>query len=269
MLEPSLAEAEAGSRWQLERVGYFAFDTLDSRPGAPVLNRIVTLRDSWQGRSETHPPAVAEDLAREKSAKAKTRPPKRSGAEYRTEARLRDRVLGDRFAVWPLEHGISEGDADLLTGDRAIGDLFEAAVAAGAPAPAVARWIVNEVPRELGDRELAETPMTGEGLGRLVAAVESGTISGPAAKDVFAEMVERGGDPREIIVRRGLTQVNDEAAIAAIVDEVLAGNPEMVDRYRGGKTALLGFFVGQVVKASQGRANPQLAQKLLADRLRP
>jgi glutaminyl-tRNA synthetase len=272
MLEPSLAGAEPGSRWQLERVGYFVFDTEDSRPGAPVLNRIVTLRDSWQGGANlTSPPAASlEDEvseARQKSAKAKTRPPKKSRIEYRAEARLRDPVLADRLASWPAAYGISEVDAELLTVDRATGDLFEAALAGGAPATAVARWIINELPRELGEREVAEIPMTGAGLGALVIAVESGAITGPAAKGVFAEMMQRGGDPGQIIAERGLAQVSDEGAITAMVDEVLAGNRDKVDQYRGGKTALFGFFVGQVVKASQGRANPHVVQKLIAERL--
>ena len=270
MLEPSLATAEPGSRWQLERVGYFVVDTEDARPGAPVLNRIVTLRDSWLGSASAAPrltPASEEDETRQLSAKAKTRPPKRSRTEYRAEARLRDPVLADRFATWPVAHGISEADVELLTGDRVTGDLFEAAIAGGAPAPVVARWIINELPRELGDRELAETPMTGAGLGALVMAVESGAITGSAAKEVFAEMMQRGGDPSEIVAKRGLAQVSDEGAITVIVDEVLAGNSDKVAAYRGGKTALFGFFVGQVVKASQGKANPQVVQKLLAERL--
>jgi glutaminyl-tRNA synthetase len=268
MLEPSLATAEPGSRWQLERVGYFIFDTEDSRPGAPVLNRIVTLRDSWTGRAEAPPePAPSEEDVRRTSAKARTRPPKKSRTEYRAEARQRDPVLADRFATWPSVYGISEADADLLSGDRATGDLFEAAIASGAPARAAARWIINELPRELGERPLAETPLTGARLGALIVAVESGAISGPAAKEVFSEMVRRGGDPAEIIADRGLAQVSDEGAITAIVDEVLAGNPDKVAAYRGGKTQLFGFFVGQVVKASQGKANPQVVQKLLIQRL--
>jgi glutaminyl-tRNA synthetase len=268
MLEPSLAKAEPGSRWQLERVGYFVLDAEDSRPGAPVLNRIVTLRDSWAGRAEAAPPAaVAEEEARQKSSKARTRPPKKSRTEYRAEARARDAVLAERYTSWPGALGISEAEADLLTEDRATGDLFEAAVAAGAPAPAVARWIINELPRELGDRQLAETPLTGAGLGALVSAVESGAITGPAAKEVFAEMTRRGGDPADIIAERGLDQVIDEGAITAMVDEVLAANPDKVDAYRGGKTQLIGFFVGQVVRGSQGKADPKVVQKLFAERL--
>jgi glutaminyl-tRNA synthetase len=266
LLEPSLAGAEPGSRWQLERVGYFVVDAEDSRPGAPVLNRIVTLRDSWHGAGTDGREATAE--RHEKSAKAKSRPPKRSRVEYRAEGRLREPVLAQRYRAWPAEHGLSEADADLLTGDLATGDLFAAAVAAGAPAATVARWIINELPPALGDRNLADRPITGAGLATLVRAVESGAVSGAAAKDVLSEMVERGGDPERIIAERGLAQVSDEHSIAAIVDEVVAAHPDKADQYRGGKTALLGFFVGQAIRASQGKANPQVVQKLLAERLR-
>ena len=263
MLEPGLADAEPGSRWQLERVGYFIVDVEDSRPGTPVLNRIVGLRDSWADRTE----APSDEVRQLSTAKASTRPPKRSRAEYRAEARVRDPELAQRFSAWPDVHGISEAEADLLTGDRATGDLFQEAVASGAPAPPVARWIVNELPPALGDRALAETALNGTSLGALVAALEAGTVTGAAAKEVFAELVDRGGDPRRIIVERGLAQVSDEDAIASLVDEVLAANPDKVAAYRAGKTALLGFFVGQVIRGSQGKANPQVVQKLLADRL--
>jgi glutaminyl-tRNA synthetase len=267
MLEPSLARAGPGTRWQLERVGYLVVDAEDARPGALVLNRIVGLRDSWQGGAEAAPPAAPGEEGRQRSAKARTRPPKRTRAEYRAEARVRDPALADRFATWPATYGISEADADLLTGDRATGDLFADALAGGAPPAAVARWIVNELPPALGDRELAEAPITGAGVGALVTAVESGEITAAAAKEVFSEMAERGGDPREIVIRRGLAQVSDEGAIGAIVDAVIAGNPDKVTAYRGGKTALFGFLVGQVVRASQGKANPQVIHKVLAERL--
>ncbi len=270
MLEPSMADAEPGSRWQLERVGYFVVDTVDSRPGAPVLNRIVTLRDSWHGpaaeTAETAAPPGAE--RHERSSKAKTRPPKKSRVEYRAEARLRQPVLAGRLASWPTEYGISESEADLLTADLPTGDLFATAVAVGAPAPAVARWIVNDLPPALGDRELADSPVNGTGLAALVVAVESGAITGAAGKEVLVAMVEGGGTPEEIIAERGLTQVSDEDALAAIVDEVILAHPDKTALYRDGKTALLGFFVGQVIKASHGRANPQVVQKLLAERLR-
>jgi aspartyl-tRNA(Asn)/glutamyl-tRNA(Gln) amidotransferase subunit B len=120
---------------------------------------------------------------------------------------------------------------------------------------------------KLGERELTEVPMTPVALGSLVSAVESGAISGPAGKEVFAVLMDDGGDPVQIIADRGLAQVSDEAEIAAMVDEVIAANPDRVDAYRAGKTALAGFFVGQVVRASQGKANPQVVQKVVAERL--
>ncbi len=98
-------------------------------------------------------------------------------------------------------------------------------------------------------------------------ALESGEITGAAAKDVFAEMIDRGGDPRQIIAERGLVQVSDEAVIARIVEAVLDAHPDEVKQYRAGKTGLRGFFVGQVVRSSDGRANPQVIQQLLDKQL--
>jgi glutaminyl-tRNA synthetase len=264
-LEPSLAAAEPGSRWQLERLGYFVLDDVDSKPDAPVMNRIVTLRDSWhpKGQPATQPTPADPERAPPKT----TRPPRKSRIEYRAEARVRDPLLADRFATWPAMYGLTEGDADLLTADRPTGDLFEEAVGAGAPADATARWVINEVPRELGERSLDQTPLTGSGLAVLLQAVTSGAITGVAAKEVFAEMVRNGGDPRAIIAARGLAQVSDEGVIADIVDGVLSANPDKVEQYRAGKTGLLGFFVGQVMKSSSGKANPQVIQQLLGARL--
>jgi glutaminyl-tRNA synthetase len=261
-LEPSLAGAAPGSRWQLERLGYFVVDPADAGPDAPVLNRVVTLRDSWQARMQPAEPTMAPGTPR-----TNTRPQKKSRIEYRAEGRRRDPRLADRFALWPSLYGLSEGEVDLLTGDRPTGDLFEQAVEGGAPPQVVARWVINELPRELGDRPLDGTPLSGRDLAGLVLAVESGEITGTAAKEIFAEMVQRGGDPGQIIAERGLAQVTDEAAIAGIVDDVLAANPDKVDQYRAGKTGLLGFFVGQVVRSSQGKANPQVVRQQLVTRL--
>jgi glutaminyl-tRNA synthetase len=264
-LEPSLASAEPGSRWQLERLGYFVLDNVDSKPDAPVMNRIVTLRDSWHPKEQ--PAAQPTPADPERASQKTTRPPRKSRIEYRAEARLRDPLLADRLAAWPAIYGLTEGDADLLTSDRPTGDLFEEAVGAGAPADVTARWVINEVPRELGERSVDQTPLTGSGLAVLLQALTSGDITGVAAKEVFAEMVRNGGDPRAIIAGRGLAQVSDEGVIADIVDGVLSANPDKVEQYRAGKTGLLGFFVGQVMKSSAGKANPQVIQQLLGARL--
>ena len=160
-LEPSLADAEPGSRWQLERVGYFVFDTADSQPDAPVLNRIVTLRDSWQGRAA----AAGAGAGSERTAKTNTRPPKKSRIEYRAEARVRDPCWPTGSPPGPRGTGWAEGEVDLLTADRPTGDLFEEAVGSGAPPDVAARWVINELPRELGRppprRDAADGPGTG------------------------------------------------------------------------------------------------------------
>jgi len=264
-VEPSLATAAPGSRWQLERVGYFVVDRVDSKPGALVLNRIVTLRDSWAAKTEAPEPVTPEK--KEKSAKAKTRPLKKSGAEWRAEARTRDPILQGRFDRYFEELAIAPDAADLLTGDLATGALFEAAIAAGATPAGAARWIINELPRELGDREVDEVPLTGAALGALVAAVEAGRVSMPVAKEVLAGLVAQGGDPAALIAAAGAGQVNDEGAIGAHVDQVLASNADKVAAYKGGKTGLLGFFVGQVVKAAHGKVDPKVVQRLVAERL--
>ncbi len=265
-LEPSLSAAEPGSRWQLERVGYFVFDIVESKPDSAVMNRIVTLRDLWHPTSSLsmqQTPATPDRTAQ----KSSTRPPKKSRIEFRAEARVRDPLLADRYAAWPATYGLTVDEVDLLTSDRPTGDLFEETVGAGAPADVTARWVINELPRELGDRPIDRTPLTGAGLATLLQAVTSGDITGVAAKEVFAEMVRDGGDPRVIIADRGLAQISDEDAIAGIVDEVLTSNPDKVNQYRAGKTGLLGFFIGQVMRSSAGKANPQVVQQLLEARL--
>ena len=131
--------------------------------------------------------------------------------------------------------------------------------------PDLAKWIVNEIPREL--RGQADLPFTGASLGQLVALMENGELSSSAAREVFAEMAERGGDPVAIVERRGLRQLSDDSALDPIVAQVLANDPDKVSAYRAGKTGLLGYFVGQVMRRTQGKADPERTNALLRERL--
>ncbi len=261
-IERSVGSDSPELRYQFERQGYFWQDPSDSRPEALVFSRIVTLRDSWAAAA-TQPPAVT--VA--KSERSKTRPPKRSPLEVRTEARSRDSLLADRFARYQAELGLSRDTADLLTGDRDAGQVFEQAIAVTPKHEAVVNWIINELPRELGSRSLADTALTGGALGALVALVEEGTINAPAGREVLAELVARGGEPAAIVEARGLQQIDDDSALQAMVEEVIAAHPSECRAYQDGKKGLLGFFVGQVMKKSRGKANPQRVQALLADHL--
>jgi aspartyl-tRNA(Asn)/glutamyl-tRNA(Gln) amidotransferase subunit B len=173
-----------------------------------------------------------------------------------------------RFAE---QYGLSPHDADLLTADRALADYYEAAVQVHANPKALANWIGTELLRELrGDpAAAAAAPIPPGALARLVALIDAGTISGKMAKALFERMARTGEDPDAIVQREGLRQVADADALGRVIDAVLAAHPDVVADYQRGKRQAAGFLVGQVMKATQGKANPQLVGRLLAERLPP
>jgi aspartyl-tRNA(Asn)/glutamyl-tRNA(Gln) amidotransferase subunit B len=161
--------------------------------------------------------------------------------------------------------GLPEYDAAQLTQSRAAADFFERTVAAGAPPKTASNWIRGELARALKEagRDLSDPPVSAERLAALIALIEGGTISGAIAKDVFEKMVGTGRSAEEIVAAEGLTQIDDERQIAAIVERVLAANADAVAQYRGGRAATFGFLVGQVMKAAGGKANPKRVNELL------
>jgi aspartyl-tRNA(Asn)/glutamyl-tRNA(Gln) amidotransferase subunit B len=184
----------------------------------------------------------------------------------RVEAREQDEVLADRFTRYTSQLGLSEEHADLLTGARGVGDFFEAAITL-APPQTVASWLVTDVRALLSGRTLTELPFDGVALGRLVGLTAEGSVSRRAAKDVLARMAESGGDPVSLVEEMGLGAVSDEGALGEVVDEVLAAWPAKVEEYRGGRKNLVGLFVGEVMKATRGAADPAVVRSILAQRL--
>ena len=168
------------------------------------------------------------------------------------------------------DYGLSDYDAGILTGDKDLADLFEAAVAAGAPAKPAANWLTGRFLYLLNERGIgaAEAALTPAALADLVGLVESNTITGPAARQVFDRIAVSGEPPKKVVEELGLTQIGDADQLAASVDEVIAENADAVESYRGGKESALKFLVGQVMRKTKGRANPQLASKLLEERLK-
>jgi glutaminyl-tRNA synthetase len=275
-VEPSVGADPPGTRYQFERLGYFMTDGEDSKAGALVFNRIVTLKDTWGKRAEVGPPATdgrgtsSRDLLGEKGPggdQGDAAPGKDTGREARDEVRAKSPELAGRFSRFREKFGLSEDQADLLTGSGDMANFFEAAVAAHPNAAALANWIVNELMREVKDRSMVDLPLTPEALASLVALLDRGTISQPVAKEIFAEMVQEGIDPSAAVKERGLERLSDREALAAMVDAVLAGHPGKADEYRAGKTGLLGFFTGRMLKETQGRADPKVVQELLRERL--
>lgn len=163
--------------------------------------------------------------------------------------------------------GLSDYEAEILTREQATAVLFEAALEAHRSPKAVANWVIHELPREIGGRTLENLPFSGHDLGALVRLVEDGTLSSSAGREVLAEMVNTGEKPEQVVERRNLRQVSDENTLAPVVDSVLAANVDKADAFRGGKTGLLGFFMGQVMARTGGRANPELARRMLEERL--
>jgi aspartyl-tRNA(Asn)/glutamyl-tRNA(Gln) amidotransferase subunit B len=172
-----------------------------------------------------------------------------------------------RFAS---EYGIAPTEIGILTTSKGVGDWFEEAVAAyGGEAKKIVNWIIADLFGLLNETgiELPQSKITPKALAALVRLVDSGEISGKQAKLVLAEMFQNGGDPRAIADARGLRQESDAGAIEAVVDEVIAANPEAAAKVRAGHTNTLGFLVGQVMRQSKGRANPSLASELLRSKL--
>jgi glutaminyl-tRNA synthetase len=239
-IEPSVADDPPGSRYQFERLGYFTSDSEDSRPGALVFNRTVTLRDTW-----------AKISGRETQSAGR---PDRRRAESSTAVRDTKK---------PREPAPPPEATDLVARDAAAARLLEDAVAAGADRRAAHNWISNDIARELGGRAAMELPFGGAQLAALLALIDADAISTSSARDVLAEMVARGGEPGDIVTQRGLSQIRDADAIAGIVDRIVTANPAKVAEYRAGRAGLFGFFVGQVMKATESRADPDIVKRLL------
>jgi aspartyl-tRNA(Asn)/glutamyl-tRNA(Gln) amidotransferase subunit B len=168
------------------------------------------------------------------------------------------------------EYGLPAYDAEILTQSRALAEYYEAAVRVHANAKAISNWIMSELLRELGgddEAALASARVSPAHLAGLVRLIDDGTISGKIAKDVFARMLASGEEPATIVQREGLTQVADAGALEALVDQAIAGNPKAVADFKAGKTAAAKAFVGQVMKASGGKANPAMVDRLVQEKL--
>jgi aspartyl-tRNA(Asn)/glutamyl-tRNA(Gln) amidotransferase subunit B len=174
-----------------------------------------------------------------------------------------------RKARFVKDYNLPAYDAELLAGDRELADYFEACLATYPNPKPVSNWIMGPLLGRLNaeGKTISETPISARHLTGLLELIDKGTISGKIAKTVFEDMADSGKSPETIVAEKGLVQVSDTAEIESIVDQVLSGHPEEVQAYRNGKTKLLGFFVGQVMKASRGKANPQLANAALKKKL--
>jgi aspartyl-tRNA(Asn)/glutamyl-tRNA(Gln) amidotransferase subunit B len=174
-----------------------------------------------------------------------------------------------RMQRFVTEFGIPEYDAGVLTSSKALADYYEACIKRYSKPKVVSNWIMVELLRALNrdGMEVEQSRVTPENLAELLTLVDDGTISGTMAKTVFDAMYETGKSAAEIVQEKGLRQISDENALVAAIEQVLVNNPNEVAEFRAGREKLLSFFMGQVMKATQGKANPQAVNKLLREKL--
>lgn len=167
------------------------------------------------------------------------------------------------------EFGLSAYDARVLTDDRTVAEYFETAVIAGANAKLVANWISQDIAAYLNNNKLTitEIALQASDLAELVKLIETGTISGKIAKEILPELLTQGGSPKALVEKKGLIQISDTSAIEKLIEEIIAAHPSELEKFRAGKTNLKGFFVGQVMKKSGGKADPKLTSQILDQKL--
>ncbi len=175
----------------------------------------------------------------------------------------------DRRARFMEAYALPPYDADLLTSARELADYFEACVKQVDNPKLVSNWVMGDLMGRLNaeGKSIEDSPVSPDQLAELLGLLTENVISGKIAKTVFDEMIKSGKSPKTIVEEKGLVQVTDASAIEAIVDQVIADHPDETARYREGKTKLMGFFVGQVMRASKGKANPQLVNQILKEKL--
>jgi aspartyl-tRNA(Asn)/glutamyl-tRNA(Gln) amidotransferase subunit B len=196
--------------------------------------------------------------------------PLRVSEHWLGEVRARlPELPADRRERFMEQYALREYDAHVLTLTRETGDYFEAVVKIAGDGRAAANWVSGDLVGLLNasGKTIGESPVRPEQLGELVALIHKGELSGKLAKEILPKMFESGESAPAIMDREGLRQISDSGALEKIVDEVIAANPKQVEQCRGGKTAVLGFLVGQVMKASRGQANPALVNETLKKKL--
>ena len=167
------------------------------------------------------------------------------------------------------EHDIPEYDAGVLTASQSMANYYEECVALHPHPKIISNWIMGDLSRELknDDREIEDCPVTPGSLIGLLQLIDKGTINGKMAKTVFEDMYQTGKPAEVIVKQKGMVQISDSSAIDKLIDEVLANSPKQLESYRNGKETIIGYFVGQIMKASKGQANPAVVNQLLKDKL--
>ena len=251
LIEPAVVTQKPDERFQFEREGYFYADPIDYSDEKPVFNKIVGLKDSYSKKKKQAP-------RREKKSQEKKVQIDGEVAPMTAE----QEALFERYTK---ELKLNAEVANTLARDAELSKFYEEALLELQSPLNLANIVANEVAREL--KESSQLQFTPQDVAKLVAMLDEEKISSKIAKQVFEAMVKSGEDPVKIVEEKGLVQISDPAKIIPIIQEVIAKNPDNVTKFKDGNKKLLGFFVGQVLKATGGKANPKLVNELVAQEL--
>ncbi|MCO4845915.1 MAG: glutamine--tRNA ligase/YqeY domain fusion protein [Sulfurovum sp.] len=256
LIEPAVITEKPDVRFQFERQGYFYADPIDYTDEKPVFNKIVGLKDSW-GKKKKEDKHASKPQAKKVQIDGEVVP--------MSEA---EQALFDKYTG---EFKLNSEVANTLARDEKLSNFYYEALALSVPSPnpvGLANIVTNEVARELKEKSVDELKFNPIQIGELAKMVDDETISSKIAKQVFEEMAKTGENPIQIVEAKGLVQISDPSKILPIIDEIIAKNPDNVAKFKAGNTKLLGFFVGQVLKNTGGKANPKVVNELVSEKLK-
>jgi glutaminyl-tRNA synthetase len=252
LIEPAVITEKPDIRFQFEREGYFYTDPIDYSDERPIFNKIVSLKDSWAKKSKKRD---IKDRPKQKVKKVQI------DGEV-TPMTPEQQKLFDRYFK---ELKLNSEVANTLARDRTLSNFFHEALEGFKSPVTIANIVTNEVARELkGGSKLKFTP---KDIAQLAKMLDEEMISTKIAKQVYEKMAKSGQNPIDIVEERGLKQISDPNILLPIIDEVISKNPQNVEKYRNGNRKLFGFFVGQVLKATKGRGNPRVVNRLIKNLL--
>ncbi|QFR49431.1 glutamine--tRNA ligase/YqeY domain fusion protein [Sulfurimonas lithotrophica] len=255
LIEPAVITDKPDERFQFERQGYFYADPIDYTDKNPVFNKIVGLKDSW-GKKDKPKETRTERKPQEKKVQID------GEVEPMTES---EQALFEKYTG---KFKLNSMVADILARDEKLSSFYADALAVNNSPVSIANLVANEVARELKEKEISDLKFNASQIAELVKMVDDETISSKIAKEVFEEMSKSGDNPAKIVEDKGLVQISDPAVIEPIIDDIIAKNQDNVEKFKAGNTKLLGFFVGQTLKATGGKANPQVVNQLVAQKLK-
>ena len=252
LIEPAVISEKPDERFQFERQGYFFADPIDYTDEKPVFNKIVGLKDSY---------------SKKKKERKATKKQQEKKVQIDGEVAPMSKAEEALFQKYTQELQLNNEVANTLARDEKLSSFYQEALDVLNSPVNLANIVSNEVAREMKEKQADGLQFSAAQIAQLIVMVDDETISNKIAKQVFEEMAKSGENPKKIVEKKGLIQISDPEKITPIIDEIIAKNPDNVEKFKAGNTKLLGFFVGQVLKATGGKANPKVVNQLISEKL--